>query len=212
MMCLEFLEEDEVTLSKRAVKEGLNFDCAFPTVIWRQMKAAGLPPYIGFCSSSLGPTEQSSVSQWRPTISFRLRKGQVLCCLSKHSPQWWEAGTQELNALSRKMLQLPQILEYLVFVSLFPTILEVQIHPSGRIHLPTLLQSGFRREGCSWRKLPVDNVQRLYCQHYAIIYDGHHRFVVHTLFLFHLTQMRSQHHQYRAVIANWAISRLRGMD
>lgn len=141
MMCLEFLEEDEVTLSKRAVKEGLNFDCAFPTVIWRQMKAAGLPPYIGFCSSSLGPTEQSSVSQWRPTISFRLRKGQVLCCLSKHSPQWWEAGTQELNALSRKMLQLPQILEYLVFVSLFPTILEVQIHPSGRIHLPTLLYS-----------------------------------------------------------------------
>lgn len=76
----------------------------------------------------------------------------------------------------------------------------------------TLLQSGFRREGCSWRKLPVDNVQRLYCQHYAIIYDGHHRFVVHTLFLFHLTQTRSQHHQYRAVIANWAISRLRGMD
>lgn len=213
MLCLEFLKEDEVTLSKRTVKEGLNFDCAFPTVIWRQMRATGLPPSIGFCSFPLGPTEQSSVSQWQPTISFRLRKGQVLCCLSKHSPHPW-AGAQELNAMSGKTLQLPQILEYLVFVSFPPAILEVQIHPSGRIHLPTLLylQPCFLREGHSWRKLPVDNIKLLYCQHYAIIFDRHSHFVGHTVFLFHLTQMRSQHHPYTAVIVNWAISRHGGMD
>lgn len=67
--------------------------------------------------------------------------GQLLRCLSKHSPQGWEAGGQQLKSRSGKILQLPKNLEHLVFVWFPPAILEVQIHPRGSIHLPTLLPS-----------------------------------------------------------------------
>ena len=178
ILLLESLDEDKGTDLRRVVREELGCDWGFSAGISWHMKPAGLPS-SPIHRTSLGfPRAVSHITQ--------VEEGSTALLSQQTQPTvtegWWPAA----NSLSGKTPQRPKTPERLAFVYFPPAILEIQIHPSGHIHLSALLFSScLLREGHIWCKLPAENVKLLQCQHYTIMHDGCSDFVIHTPFLFY---------------------------